>query len=83
MKIVGQAETSQNTEKSPRDSRERLSANAGGNNDNDNNTSFFKFFYFRARKILKTKLYDRNLVKGINTWAVLLVRYSRPFLKWT
>ena len=23
----------------------------------------------------------RNLKKGINTWAVSLVRYSRPFLK--
>ena len=25
----------------------------------------------------------RNLIKGMNTWAVLLVRYSGPFLKWT
>ena len=24
----------------------------------------------------------RNLIKGINTWVVLLVRYSGPFLKW-
>ena len=24
-----------------------------------------------------------NLIKGINTWAVSLVRYSGPFLKWT
>ena len=23
------------------------------------------------------------LIKGMNTWAVLLVRYSGPFLKWT
>ena len=23
------------------------------------------------------------IIKGINTWAVLLVRYSGPFLKWT
>ena len=35
------------------------------------------------RKLLKTKLYSRNLIKGINTWAVPLVRYSGPFLKWT
>ena len=26
---------------------------------------------------------SRNLIKGINTWAVPLVRYSGPFLKWT
>ena len=25
----------------------------------------------------------RNLIKGIHTWAVLLVRYSGPFLEWT
>ena len=36
-----------------------------------------------ARKLLKTKLYSRNLVKGINTWAVPLAKYSGPFLKWT
>ena len=29
------------------------------------------------------KLSSRNLIKGINTWAVSLVRYSEPFLKWT
>ena len=29
------------------------------------------------------KLSSRNLIKGINTWAVPLVRYSGPFLKWT
>ena len=37
----------------------------------------------RTRKLLETKLYSRNLVKGINTWAVLLVRYLGLFLKWT
>ena len=37
----------------------------------------------RARKLLKKKLYSRNLVKGINTWAVPLVRYSGLFLKWS
>ena len=40
--------------------------------------------YFRGtRKLLKTKLSSRNLIKGINTWAVPLVRYWEPFLKWT
>ena len=31
----------------------------------------------------ETKLSNRSLIKGINTWAVPLVRYSGPFLKWT
>ena len=38
---------------------------------------------YPRRKLLETKLSSRNLIKGINTWAVPLVRYSRPFLKWT
>ena len=42
-----------------------------------------KEYFRRTRKLLKTKLYSRNLIKGINTWAVPLVRYSGPFLKWT
>ena len=37
----------------------------------------------RTRKLLETKLSSRNLIKGINTWAMPLVRYSGPFLKWT
>ena len=37
----------------------------------------------RTRKLLETKLSSRNLIKGINTWVVPLLRYSRPFLKWT
>ncbi len=36
-----------------------------------------------TRKLLKTKLSCRNFIKRINTWAVPLVRYSGPFLKWT
>ena len=42
-----------------------------------------KEYLRRTRKLLETKLSSRNLIKGINTWAVLLVRYSEPFLKWT
>ena len=41
-----------------------------------------KEYFRRSRKLLETKLYSRNLIKGIKTWAVLLVRYSGPFLKW-
>ena len=42
-----------------------------------------KEYLWRTRKLLDTKLFSRNLIKGINTWAVPLVRYSGPFLKWT
>ena len=42
-----------------------------------------KEYLWRTRKILETKLSSRNLIKGINTWAVPPVRYSGPFLKWT
>ena len=37
----------------------------------------------RTGKLLETKLSCRNLIKEINTWAVPLVRYSGPSLKWT
>ena len=42
-----------------------------------------KEYWRRTRKLLETKLNSRNLIKGINTWAVLLVRYSGTFLKCT
>ena len=37
----------------------------------------------RTRKPLETKIYSRNLINGIITWAVPLIRYSGPILKWT
>ena len=42
-----------------------------------------KKYLRRTRKLVQTKLSHRNLIKGINTWAVFIVRYSGPFLKWT
>ena len=42
-----------------------------------------KEYLRRTRKLFETKLYSSNLVKGINTWAVPLVRFSGPFVKWT
>ena len=42
-----------------------------------------KEYLRRARKPLETKLCNRNLIKGINIWAVPVVRYSGQFLKWT
>ena len=42
-----------------------------------------KEYLRRSRKLLDTKLSGRNLIKGIKTWAVPLIRYSGPFLYWT
>ena len=42
-----------------------------------------KEYLRRTRKLLKTKFKSRNIIKGINTWAVPHTRYSGPFLKWT
>ena len=40
-----------------------------------------KEYLKRTRKLLETKLYSGNLIKGINTWVVPIVRYSGLFLK--
>ena len=37
----------------------------------------------RVRKILETKLNGGNIIKGINTWAIPVLRYSAAFLHWT
>ena len=42
-----------------------------------------KEYLKRTKKLLETKFSRRNLIKRINIWAIPLVRYSRPFLKWT
>ena len=35
------------------------------------------------RTILETKLNGGNIITGINTWAISLLRYSAAFLDWT
>ena len=62
--------------------------NSDNNNNNNNNNmemkdKIRKEYLRRTRKLLETKLSSRHLIKGINTWAVPLVRYSGSFLKWT
>ena len=47
------------------------------------NNKIQKEYPRRTRKLFEKKLNSRNLIKGINTWPVPLVRYSEPFLKWT
>ena len=37
----------------------------------------------RVKLLVKSELYAGNLVKGINTWAIGVVRYSAGVLDWT
>ena len=41
-----------------------------------------KEYIRRLRKVLKSKLNGGNLVRGVNTWAVSLLRYSAAFASW-
>ena len=41
-----------------------------------------KEYIRRLRKILKSKLNGGNLVCGVNTWAVSLLRYSAALVSW-
>ena len=41
-----------------------------------------KEYIRRLRKVLKSKLNGRNLVRGVHTWAVSLLRYSGAFVSW-
>ena len=41
-----------------------------------------KEYIKRLRKVLKSKLNGGNLVCGVNTWAVALVRYPAAFVSW-
>ena len=38
--------------------------------------------YIRLRKVLKSKLNGGNLVCGVNTQAVSLLRFSAAFVSW-
>ena len=42
----------------------------------------WKEYIRRLRKVLKSKLNGGNLVCGVNTWAVSLLRYSAAFVNW-
>ena len=41
-----------------------------------------KEYIRRFRKVLKSKLNGGNLVRGVNAWAVSLLRYSAAFVSW-
>ena len=41
-----------------------------------------KDYFTILRKVLKSKLNGGNLVQGVNTWAVSLLRYLAAFVSW-
>ena len=41
-----------------------------------------KEYIRRLRKVLKSNLNGENLVRGVNTWEVSLLRYSAAFVSW-
>ena len=41
-----------------------------------------KKYIKKLRKVLKLKLNGGNLVSGVNTWAVSLLRYLAAFVSW-
>ena len=41
-----------------------------------------KEYFRKLKKVLKSKLNGGNLVQGVNTWAVPLLRYSAAFISW-
>ena len=42
----------------------------------------WKEYIRRLKKVLKSKLNGDHLVRGVNTWAVSLLRYSAAFVSW-
>ena len=56
---------------------------SGHHQTRGNEIFFFKKYLTRTRKLLETKLYDRNLIEGRNSCAHSFLRYSELFLKWT
>ena len=39
-----------------------------------------KGYFMRLKNLLKSKLNGGNLIQGVNTWAVSLLRYSAVFI---
>ena len=40
-------------------------------------------FFRRVKLLVKSKLYSGNMVKGINAWAVSVIRYTAGIIEWT
>ena len=54
-----------------------------GNHQTTKMKKITKGYLKRMRKHLEIYRCSRNLIKRINTWAVFVLRYSGPFLKWS
>ena len=39
-------------------------------------------YFRRVRRVLKSNLNGGDLVLGVNTWAMSLLRYSAAFISW-
>ena len=61
----------------------KVSGNIGSRHQTRMKEKIKKEYFSRTRKLLESKFCSRNLITGINTWAVHLIRYSISFLKWT
>ena len=46
------------------------------------NLNVSKEYIRRLKKVFKSKLNGGNLVRGVNTWEISLVRYSAVFFSW-
>ena len=40
-------------------------------------------YFRRVKLLLKSKLYGGNMVKGLNAWAVSVIRYSAGIIEWS
>ena len=49
----------------------------------DMKTKLTKEYFRRVRKLLWSKIDGGNVICGINTWAVSVLRYSASFVNWT
>ena len=39
-------------------------------------------YYTRVRLLLRSKLYDGKVIKAMNSWAVLEIRYTAAIIEW-
>jgi len=46
-------------------------------------TRLRKEFFRRIRLLVRSKLYSGNMIKGMNAWAVSVIRYTAGIIEWT
>ena len=40
-------------------------------------------YFRRVRLLVRSKLYGGNVIKGMNSWAVSVIRYTAEIIDWT